>query len=101
VTNAYEKYHSKALRPFVYDDELVNPRDIAMRDNDEYVIEAILAHDGDLKQLRTLKFLVKWLGYPDSENTWEPWKTLRLTQQLHLYLRANGLQRLIPKNLEE
>ena len=101
VTNAYEKYHSKALRPFVYDDELVNPRDVAMRDNDEYVIEAILAHDGDPKQLRTLKFLVKWLGYPDSENTWEPWKTLRLTQQLHLYLRANGLQRLIPKNLEE
>ena len=85
---------------FEFDPDLVNPRDVAIRDNDEYVIETILQHRGDPKQLRSLTFLVKWLGYPDSENSWEPWSNLRLTEQLHLYLRTNGLQRLIPRNIE-
>ena len=101
VTSTFEKYHSTALRTFEYDDDLVNPRDVALRDNEEYVIEAIQAHKGDPSKLSSLTFKVKWLGYPDSESTWEPWKNLRLTQQLHLYLRANGLRRLIPKSIAE
>ena len=100
VTNKFEKFHKTSLRVFEFDPDLVNPRDVAMRDNDEYIIETILQHRGDPKKLRSLTFLVKWLGYPDSANSWEPWSNLRLTEQLHLYLRANGLQRLVPRNLE-
>ena len=101
MTNKYEQYHATALRPFVFDEDMVNPRDVAMRDNDELVINSIVAHEGDPKHLKSLRFLVRWEGYTDADNTWEPWKTLRLTEQLHLYLRANGLKRLIPKNLED
>ena len=101
VTGNTEDYHVTALRPFIYDDELVNPRDVALVDKQEFVIESILAHTGNPKSLKSLRFLVKWLGYPDSDNTWEDWKTLRLTLQLHHYLRAHGLARIIPKNLED
>jgi hypothetical protein len=41
---------------------------------DEYKIEEIL----DERQVRNQKqYLVKWFGYPSSENTWESTKNLR------------------------
>ena len=41
---------------------------------DEFVVESILAHKGNLRAPRKhLVFLVKWAGYDDpAENTWEP-----------------------------
>lgn len=36
----------------------------------EYEIEAILGHRC---KGRALQFLIKWAGYDDSYNTWEPW----------------------------
>ena len=48
--------------------------------NDEYDIESILDIQGSLKRKRyiksDLKFLVKWKGYDDNQNTWEPEKNL-------------------------
>lgn len=35
----------------------------------EFEVESILDHKA---KSRTTEYLVKWLGYPDSENTWEP-----------------------------
>jgi hypothetical protein len=44
---------------------------------DEYEVEDIL----DERQVRNQKqYLVKWLGYPSSENTWEPTRNLRNCQ---------------------
>ena len=56
-----------------------------------------MSHIGDFKRKSTLQFLVKWLGYDESENTYEPWKQLRNTEQLHAYLIRSGLQNQIPK----
>ena len=52
---------------------------------------------GDPKRVTTLKFLIKWLGYDDTHNTWEPWKEVRDVEVLHTYLRANNLTKIIPK----
>ena len=42
-------------------------------DHLEYDVEAIL----DVKRVgRGVKYLVKWLGYPVEENTWEPRQNL-------------------------
>jgi hypothetical protein len=43
-------------------------------ETDEYEVEKIL----DERQIRNQKqYLVKWLGYPSSENTWKSTKNLR------------------------
>ena len=50
----------------------------------------------DVARLKTLAFHLKWKGYDESFNSWEPWKNLRETEQFHHYLIANGILRLIP-----
>ena len=37
----------------------------------EWEVERILAHRYHGRQ-KKLQYLVKWLGYPESDNTWEP-----------------------------
>jgi hypothetical protein len=54
---------------------------------------------GDVKKVSTLSFLVKWLGYDDTYNIWEPWKNVRITDEVYIYLRPNNMEKLIPKNL--
>ena len=101
VTDDLEDYHVTRLREFRYDERFDDPRDIALRDKDEYFVEKILAHRGDIGRLKTLTFHVKWRGYDESFNSWEPWKNLRETEMLHRYLIANGMQRLIPAKFKE
>lgn len=38
-------------------------------EEDEFEVERILKHQGSGKSIR---YLIKWKGYPNSENTWEP-----------------------------
>ena len=45
---------------------------------------------------------MKWRGFDESFNSWEPWKNLRETEMLYRYLILHGLQKLIPaKKLRE
>ena len=84
------------LRPFYFDEASVDPRDIARRDTQEFTFDSIVDHRGDLSKKSALEFKVRWLGYDASDDTWEPWKSLRNSAALHLYLRDSGLSRLIP-----
>jgi hypothetical protein len=43
---------------------------------------------------------VKWLGYDDTYNSWEPWKNVRDTDKVHDYLRANNMEKFIPKKFQ-
>jgi hypothetical protein len=101
VTDEIEDYHVTRLREFRYDERYVDPRDIALRDRDEFYVEKILAHHGDISRLKTLSFQVKWRGFDESFNSWEPWKNLRETETLHRYLIVRGLQTLIPAKFRE
>jgi ribosomal protein L21E len=97
VTDEIKDYHVTRLRAFHYDERFVDPRDIALRDVEEFFVEQILAHSGNVDKLKTLEFHVKWLGFDESHNSWEPWKNLRETEKLHRYLIAKGLHKLIPE----
>jgi transposase InsO family protein len=44
-----------------------------------YEVEAVLDHAGSGRQR---KYLVKWLGYPHEENTWEPTRNIQSFQDL-------------------
>ena len=74
---------------------------VASRDDKEYVIETILQHRGDMRRKRTLEFLIKWAGYDESYNSWEPWSAIRATDQLHQYLIHIGQPMEIPIEFRE
>ena len=97
VTNKEKAYHASDMKPFHFDPLLVNPLDIARRDYLEFFVETILEMTGNPKRCTDLQFLVKWVGYDDSYNSYEPWKNLRDLSVLHEYLTSNNLTRLIPK----
>ena len=98
VTNKLEDFHITLLREFLFDPEYVDPVKIAMCDEQFYEIEKVLAHTGQFNKKDTLFFKVKWLGYDDEkDNTWEPWKNLRLNIRLHQYLRDKKLTTHIPR----
>ena len=70
-------FHASLLTPFKQTEEhgpsFAQPPPDIIEGEEEYEIEAILAHRG--KGTRQ-QFLVKWLGYPDSENEWKSTREL-------------------------
>ena len=81
VTDKLEKFHLTLLRPFVHDGR-ENPRDIALRDTHEFLVERILSHREHLKTMHSMENLVKWVGFPDSDNMWLPHAELRALNNL-------------------
>jgi len=53
------KTHLHNLRPFIYDPAYVNQTDIALQSEQEFVVEQILAHQGDHHRRSTMEFLVQ------------------------------------------
>jgi len=88
--------HISNLSPFNFDCTRIDPKVVAMDDAQEFLIERILDHRGDRTRRKTMEFLVEWDGYTDDANSWEPFSSLRDTDQLLEYLQANRLRSLIP-----
>jgi hypothetical protein len=91
ITVKTRDLHRTRVIPFRYDANRHNPEDIAIRNKKMFIVEKIISHKGKPKIKSTMSFLVKWLNYPDEENTWEPWKSLRNNTILHQYLETNNL----------
>jgi transposase InsO family protein len=100
ITNKVKPYHITDMKPFRYDALKTDPLDIARKDYLEFFIEKILEMEGDKKKVSTFSFLVKWLGYDETYNSWEPWKNVRDTDKVHDYLRANNMGKFIPKKFQ-
>ena len=96
VRNKEYRFHASNMKPFVFDPLLVNPQDVARHDYLEFFVEKILAHKGNFRRKASLEFQVKWVGYDDSRNTWEPYSALRDLKPLHEYLSETNLKSLIP-----
>jgi transposase InsO family protein len=96
VSNKELTVHVTRLSPFEYDPLYTDPRLVANVDKEVFDVECILAHRGNLHRKSTLEFRVRWAGYDETSDTWEPWKHVRDNEQLHLYLRKKGLNNLIP-----
>ena len=71
VTEYNEDFHVSRRREFHFQEEFVNPKDVAMRDNEEFVVVLIQEHRGDVTRLISLEFRVRWLGYEATHDTWE------------------------------
>jgi hypothetical protein len=67
-----KEYHSTQLKEFIFNPSRVSPLDVARKDYLDFFIEKILHHTGNTARLSTLNFKVKWQGYNDSYNSYEP-----------------------------
>jgi transposase InsO family protein len=96
TTGKNQEVHISRLHPFYYDDTKVDPADIARKDLDEEVVEAIV--DNTTHRCKSkMDFRVRWEGYDSSHDLWLPWRDLRDNPKLHKYLYDNGMSKLIPK----
>lgn len=97
ITNKEKDYHVTDIKPFRFDPLSTNPIDIARKDYLEFFIEAIVKHTGTRQSKKShLKFYIKWLGYDDDQNTWEPYSNIRDMTVCHEYLKSHGMSNHIP-----
>lgn len=61
-------------------------------DPEEYVVEDIRARKRDPKTGNDL-YLVKWEGYPESDNTWEPAENLKCPEVVQRFLEKEANKR--------
>jgi hypothetical protein len=95
-------FHTSLLTPYVKTIEhgenyLRTPLDL-IGGKEQYEVEAIRSHQhyGKLKQLQ---YLIKWRGYPKSNNTWEPTANLQAPQLLKEYHRQCPLDNIRAANV--
>ena len=88
--------HIHNLRPFNYDPARTSPLVVAQHNEQEFVVESIQSHRGDRTRRSTMEFKVRWSGFGESCDTWEPYKALLHVDKLHEYLRTNRMKTLIP-----
>ena len=96
ITGEKKDYHVSDMKPSVFDSAIVDPLDIARRDQMEFFIEKISDHREKLGHRKSLQFFVSWMGYDQSYDSWEPYANLRDSDHLHSYLRKKNLAQLIP-----
>ena len=97
VKGKQSKTHVHNLRPFMFNPTKVNPLDVAQQNEQEFVVDGILAHRGNHHRRSTMEFLVRCAGYDDNSNGWEPYKALMHVYKLHNYLRERRMPALIPR----
>ena len=51
-----------------------------------YEVESIIAHSGDLKRKASAKFRVRWRGFKEEDDTWEPFWCVKKLSALTRYL---------------
>ena len=95
VTNKNENVSVYRLKRY-YHHQYDNVEQAALRDNNSYIVEKIVAYKGPTSRKSNMKFQIKWLGF--DELTWEPWANVRTNEQLHEFLRKRGMEKLIPNN---
>jgi hypothetical protein len=76
-------FHAGLLTPFVENEthgpNFLRPHAELVEGEEEYLVEAIVGHR---RRGRTIEYLIKWEGYPTSENSWEPKKNLTHSKEL-------------------
>ncbi len=83
-------FHASLLTPYVqtkeHGENYSRPPPDHINDQEQYEVETIRSHrcHGKKKQLQ---YLIKWAGYPESDNTWEPVDYIQAPQLVKEYER--------------
>jgi hypothetical protein len=102
VTSEVKVVSITQLVQFNFDPAIVDPKVVAGHANQEFTVGEILSINGDKGANRRFKntgleIKVRWAGYDESYDTFEPYSHMKNTTQFHDYCIRNNLIYLIPK----
>lgn len=88
VTNKKYNVHIDRMRKLKLSSRITSEKllEIAGIDHLEYIVEKILDHRKKGKGKNDYEFYVKWEGFSDEENSWEPYSNLKEVVALSDYL---------------
>ena len=66
-----------------------DPAAVAAADKDMWLVERIVAHRGSPHSRGKMRFRVRWKGFEASDDTWEPWASVRQLAALREYAAAH------------
>ena len=88
-------FHASLLSPYhetmAFGPNFSQPPSDLIGGEEEYEVERILNHRRHGRS-RRLQYFIKWKGYPESDNTWEPADQVHAPDLLKAYHRSNPLQ---------
>lgn len=93
MSRLHDVFHVSLLEPYRSDGRVQPPPPpVELEDALEYEVESILQHrDRKRGQGVVRQYLVKWLGYGQEHNTWEPERNLtNCDEALHVYWAAHA-----------
>jgi hypothetical protein len=71
----HDVFHTSLLSPYhettTHGPNFSWPPPELIDSKEEYQVKCVMGH-WRIEWTKKLQYLVKWLGYPDSDNTWEP-----------------------------
>src|SRR5712675_976744 len=90
----YDVFHASLLSSYHKNDahgpNFSRPSPDLIDGEEEYEVERITSHRFQGRS-KTLQYLIKWLGYPDSDNTWEPAHQIHAPEMIKAYHQQTPL----------
>jgi hypothetical protein len=84
----HDVFHASLLTPYqettAHGPNYAKPPPDLIEGAEEYEVERI-THHRYFGRTRKLQYLIKWKGYPDSDNTWEPAANLHAAESIQAY----------------
>ncbi len=93
--NIHDVFHASLLSPYhetnAHGPNYSRPPPDLIKGEEEYEVEKVINHR-HTGRARTLQYLVKWIGYPEADNTWEPADQIHAPQLIKAYHRQHPLE---------
>src|SRR5712692_223856 len=93
--NIHDVFHASLLSPYRETDahgpNYSRPSPDLIEGEEEYEVEKVINHR-HTGRARTLQYLIKWKGYPEADNTWEPADQVHAPQLIKAYHRQHPLE---------
>ncbi len=91
----HDVFHASLLSPYRETDahgpNYSRPSPDLIEGEEEYEVEKVTNHRYT-GRARTLQYLIKWKGYPEADNTWEPADQIHAPQLVKAYHRQSPLE---------
>ena len=95
--NIHPMFHASLLSPYsetpLHGPNFSRPPPDLINDQEEYEVEQIKVHRSFGKSKR-LQYLIKWRGYPESDNTWEDATDVHAPELTKQYHKRHPLQKI-------